>query len=93
MKKNRERQITYHNLEQVIKIVNSVIKENPGMTYEDFEFEVGCEWDSYYVTLDYLTEETEYEKHAREVKEKAEAEAREKYKREQYEALKKEFER
>lgn len=92
MKKFREHRITYDTLEEILTFANGIIENNPDMTFEDFDIEVGTDWDEHYAFLSYETSETASETNAREATEAKQRETTEYYQRQQYEALKKKFE-
>lgn len=79
-------------LTQLIEQLQDAVKKYGGDAFLSNEIE--CEYGSDYIgtTIVYETEETEAERVKREAREKATAERDLAYKRQQYEALKKEFE-
>src|SRR5687767_12126391 len=93
MKKTRTKSIGYDTLQAAINFADSVIAENPGMTYKDFTIALEYDYgDSCHPVLEYPTEESPAEKIFREKSEALQAEWQTKWDREQFEKLKKKFE-
>lgn len=88
-KKSREKRISYKTLTEVVAMAEAVIKENSDLTLDDFLFGTTEEYDSTYATLEYDTPETDSEMKTRLDWEKRVKDSR----RQQYEQLKKEFEK
>jgi hypothetical protein len=92
MKKDRSKNISYDTLDKVIDFADSIIADNPDMTYKDFTIDQEYDWgDASHPVLEYETEETEFEKIQREKQEIENQARREKHEREQFEKLKKKF--
>lgn len=93
MKKTRSKRIAYDSLQDVIDFANLVIKDNPGMTYSDFDIDQEYKYgDSSIPVLEYRTEETPQERILREKIENEQKTRWEERDRQKFEELKKKFE-
>jgi len=85
---------SYGSLQDLLKTVDVIIKDNPEakLTYEDFSFDYETDYDSERImSLEYLLPETEKERLSREKREAEQKASREEYERKQFEALKKKY--
>lgn len=90
--KSVSKNVTYSNLQDLINLADGVIKNNPEMTYEDFELDLRYGYYSEQETvLEWYVPMTEEEISIKKLQEDEEKAKQKEFRQKQYEALKKEF--